>query len=150
MNNQKGITIVSLVIYVVAMSIVLIVINSIITTFYNNTESTDQIVQEIIEFNKFNTYFLKEVKTKENKVDQIGQDKQNSYILFSSGNSFMFKVNKIYYNDLEICNNIKSINFECKKNIDENGNERYEDIIKVTVIFENFTETISYRIENIY
>ena len=63
----------------------------------------------------------------------------------------MFNSNKIYYNNIEICDNVKSINFEKGKKKDENGNEiEDESIIKVAIIFENFSKTINYKLENIY
>ena len=63
----------------------------------------------------------------------------------------MFDSNKIYYNSIQICDNVKSINFEKGKKQDKNGNE-VEDatIIVVTIMFENFSKTINYKLENIY
>ena len=150
MKNERGITLVSLVTYIVVMIIVLLIMNSIITTFYSNTESTKASVEEIIEFNKFNMYFLKEIKVRGNNVDQISQDDQNPYILFASGNSFKSNSNKIYYNNIEICNNVKSIKFECEKETDDDENLKFDNIIKVTLNFENFSKSMSYKIENIY
>lgn len=147
MKNQKGITLVSLIIYVIVMVIVLTIMSSIISKFYSNMGVMHTNVQEILEFNKFNIYFLKEIKQYNNKLDTINAN----YILFSSGNSFSFNSNKIYYNNIQICKNVKNINFETGKRNDENGNE-IEDktIVKVTINFENFSKTISYKIENIY
>lgn len=151
MKNQKGITLVSLIIYVIVMVIVLAVMSSMIANFYSNTEGINANVEEIVEFNKFNIYFLKEVKLYNNTVDTINSESDSSYILFTSGNSFMFNSNKIYYNNIEICDKVKSINFEYGKKNDEYGNE-IEDrsIIKVSLSFENFSKTINYKVENIY
>lgn len=139
MKNQKGITLTSLVIYVGVMIIILGVVSTIITQFYKNTTLMQANTDEIIEFNKFNTYFLKEVKLKGNALDTIDET-NNSYILFKSGNSFLFDNNKLYFNNIEICDNVEGATFTKKK----------EDVISVNVTFEKFSKTMDYKIEDIY
>lgn len=146
MKSQRGITLVSLVIYIIVMSIVLIVMNSIIANFYNNTESTKASVEEMVEFNKFNNFLLKEVKLPQNGVDKIEKDNEQNYILFTTGNSFSMYNNSIYYNNIKICNNVKDMTI--KKG--EDGDGKDETIINVTLDFENFSKTMNYKIENIY
>ena len=139
MKNQKGITLTSLVIYVGAMIIILGVVSTIITQFYRNTTLMQANTDEIIEFNKFNTYFLKEVKLKGNALDSIDETNK-SYILFKSGNTFLFDNNKIYYNNIEICDNVEDATFTKKEN----------DVISVNVTFKKFSKSIEYKIEEIY
>lgn len=139
MKNQNGITLTSLVIYVAAMIIILGVVSTIISQFYQNTTLMQANTDEIIEFNKFNTYFLKEIKLKGNALDSI-EGTNNSYILFKSGNSFLFDNNKIYYNNIEICEDVESATF---KKVDE-------DLILVNVTFQKFSKSINYKIEEIY
>ena len=98
MKSNKGITLVSLVIYVIVMIIVIGVMGAVSSNFYKNTNSMQVDTEEILEFNKFNTYFLKEIKAPKNTVDTIGNE--GEYILFESGNSFSFSNNIIYYNIL--------------------------------------------------
>lgn len=141
MKNQKGITLVSLALYIVVMIIVLGIMSSIITTFYANTEGMNAKVQELVEFNKFNMNFLKEVKLYNNSVDSIGEN--DTYIVFTSGNSFSFSNNNIYYNNLKIASDAKNVKFEKDEKDDDT-------IINVTVEFESFSKTIQYKIENIY
>ena len=151
MKKENGITLMSLVIYVIVMIIVLIVMGTIITNFYGNTESTYANVKDAIEFNKFNVYFLKEVKLKDNSVDTINLENDTPYILFTSGNAFLFNNNKIYYNNIEVCDNVKNINFEKGKKNEEDGSETEDEtIVAVTLNFENFNKTINYKLENIY
>ena len=142
MIKEHGITLVSLVIYIIVMLIVLVVISTIINKFYQNTESMETDTKEILEFNKFNTYFLKEVKSKGNEVDTITPN----YILFKTGNSFSVSNEKIYYNNIQICKGVKSLMIVQGK--DGTGEEK--DIIYVTLTFENFTKSINYKIEEIY
>lgn len=151
MKNEKGITLTSLIVYVAVMIIVLVILSSIITNFYSNTESTYANVKDAVEFNKFNIYFLKEVKLYDNAVDTINLENDTPYILFNSGNAFIFDNNKIYYNNIEICDRVENASFAYGTTIDKTGKE-VEDttIIKADLKFENFSKTINYKLENIY
>lgn len=144
MKKEKGITMISLVVYVAVMTVIIGVMSSIITNFYKNTDTVQGNVQEIVEFSKFNNYFLKEVKTNNNKVDHISSD--NTYILFTSGNSFSISNGAIYYNNIKICDEVQSMQISLGKN----GNGLDKTIVNVTLNFESFNKSISYKIENIY
>lgn len=140
MRKEKGITMVSLVIYVVVMTIALVVMSSITNSFYNNTETLKGNVKEIVEFNKFNNYFLKEIKKYNNTVDTIG----TNYIKFNSGNSFEFRKdnNSIYFNtNIKVCSRVESFNIALGAD---------STILNVTLKLENFEKSISYKLENIY
>lgn len=138
MKKDNGITLMSLVIYVIVMIIVISIMSIISTQFYNNTNRMQGNVGEVLEFNKFNNAFLKEVKLVNNKVVEV--DNNNKYILFESGNSFSLYNNVIYRNDVEICNGVQSIN------ISLDG----DDVIEITLNFKNFNKTMKYKVENIY
>lgn len=142
MKNQKGITLVSLVIYILVMLIAIAVMSSITNNFYKNTDAIQANVEDVVKFNKFNNYFLKEVKTKNNEVDTIS----NNYILFTSGNSFSLSNNTIYYNNIEICNKVQSMEITFGKN----GDVEDKTIVNVSISFNNFNKSISYKLENIY
>lgn len=145
MKNEKGITISSLVIYIIVMIMVIGVMTRVSLMFYNNTENLNDNTKDIIEFNNFNNYFVKEIKIANNKIDTIAED--GTYILFNTGNSFSLKNNAIFYNDLEIAKNVKNINFKYYTNID--GIEQ-KDIITVNIEFNNYSKQINYRVESIY
>lgn len=144
MKSDIGITLMALVIYVIVMMIVIGVMSAILNNFYNNTNNMQADTEDILEFNNFNTYFLKEIKSAGNSVDSI--DNEKKYILFTSGNSFSFSNGEVYYNDIEICKGIKK--FEILQG--KNGNGLDKDIIYVTLGFKNFTKSINYKIEEIY
>lgn len=143
MKKDKGVTLVSLVVYIVVMSIVIAVMSAIISNFYKNTTTVQGSIEEIIKFNKFNMYFLKEVKSNDNSIDSISEN----YILFSSGNSFSILNNAIYYNNIQICEEVDNIMFETTEN--ELELEK-RTIIKVALKIGTFEKTINYKIENIY
>lgn len=143
MKRNNGITLVTLVIYVIVMLIIVGVMTAITNTFYRNTEVVKGNVQEVVEFNKFNSYFLKEVKLYNNKVDTYAE---NKYILFTSGNSFSINNNSIYYNNIKICDGVQSVVFKLGKD----GDGQNETIINVTLNFVSFNKSINYKLENIY
>lgn len=145
MKNEKGITLSSLVIYIIVMIMVIGVMTRVSLMFYNNTENLNDNTKDIIEFNNFNNYFVKEIKIANNKIDTIAED--GTYILFDTGNSFSLKNNEIFYNDLEIAKNVKNINFKYYTNSE--GIEE-KDIITVNVEFNNYSKQINYRVESIY
>lgn len=144
MKKENGITLMSLIIYVAIMIVILGVMGIVITNFYNNTNSLQGNVAQILEFNKFNNYFLKEVKTTNNKVDNITEN----YILFTSGNSFSISESSIYYNNIKICDGVQEIKFTLVK--DEEDAENEYSIINASLTFENFNKSINYKLENIY
>lgn len=145
MKNQNGITLTSLVIYVIVMIMVIGVMTSISAMFYNNTENLNEDTKDMVEFNNFNNYFVKEIKSANNKVNSIAED--GTYILFDTGNSFSFKNNTIFYNDLEIARNVNNTNFNYY--INSEGKEE-KDVIAVNIEFNNYSKQINYKVEEIY
>lgn len=145
MKNEKGITLSSLVIYIIVMIMVIGVMTRVSLMFYNNTENLNDNTKDIIEFNNFNNYFVKEIKTANNKIDTIAED--GTYILFNTGNSFSMKNNGIFYNDLEIAKNVKNINFKYYTNSE--GIEE-KDIVTTNIEFNNYSKQINYKVESIY
>lgn len=145
MKNEKGITLSSLVIYIIVMIMVIGVMTRVSLMFYNNTENLNDNTKDIIEFNNFNNYFVKEIKTANNKIDTIAED--GTYILFNTGNSFSMKNNGIFYNDLEIAKNVKNINFKYYTNSE--GIEE-KDIVTANIEFNNYSKQINYKVESIY
>lgn len=145
MKNERGITLSSLVIYIVVMILVIGVMTRVSLMFYNNTQNLNEDTKDIIQFNNFNNYFVKELKSVNNKVDTIAED--GTYILFYTGNSFSLKNKSIFYNDLEIAKNVNHITFEYY--INSEGTQQ-NDVITVTVEFNNYSKKMNYKVESIY
>ena len=138
MYKESGITLISLILYVIIMIIVIGIMSSVTRNFYNNINNVQIAKEDILEFNTFNTYFLKEVKSVNTTIDSINTD----YILFSSGNSFSLNNKSLYFNDTKICKDVEE--FECS--IDEKNS----NIINVKLKFRNFEKNMKYKIEKIY
>ena len=130
MKNCKGITLMTLIIYVGVLFIVIAIMSSIIKNFYQNNTAVNEKTEEILEFNKFNTYFLKEIKKPENKFEACVKDKdsEKNYILFKTGNSFSLKNDIIYYNNIKVCNGVSDLSFDYDPNT--------KNIIKAKVTFK--------------
>ena len=145
MKKQKGITLVSLLVYIIVMIIIIGGLSTISYNFYRNTQALEVDTEDIVEFSNFNEYFIKEIKKANNKIDNISED--GTYIVFTDGNSFMLNNKSIYYNQIEISKNVNSLKFEYDK--DEENNE-ITDIIKVSVEYSNYSKQMKYKLEEIY
>lgn len=145
MKNNRGITLTVLVIYIILLIIIIGVIGTITSSFNKNTKALEEDTKDIVEFNNFNQYFIKELKTANNKVDKISED--GSYIVFKTGNSFYLKNNNIYFNNFKISKNVQEINFYFEK--DAEGND-IEDVINLSIIYNNYSKQMKYKLEEIY
>lgn len=109
MKNNSGFTIGNLTIYIIAMLIVIGLVASITSFFYTNISNIDDSSKNSAEITKFNMYFLEDVKKVNNSVMKISENKKA--ITFSSGNTYTFQDNSIYFNNIRICENVKNTQF---------------------------------------
>lgn len=119
MKKENGITLTSLIIYVIGMVIVVTTVSTLTTYFYKNIDinSTNN---DTTQYTKFTSVFLEEINKGQNEVIEaktiLESDKKVSYIIFSDGNQYTFKEeNKsIYKNQVKICENIDNCEFSYK------------------------------------
>ena len=140
MKKESGITLISVTIYVLVMAIVVGIIATISSFFYNNVTNVKDSGQNAAEYDKFNMFFLEDTKAKGNKIREVAQD--GSYIVFENGNQYTFQDNSIYQNQVRICKNIVEASFKVKTQYDKT-------IVSVYLqIGENseFTKTTDYTI----
>lgn len=87
MKNSKGITLTSLIIYIIGMLIVVSVIST-LTTFFSKNINIGDINNNTMQYTKFSSVFLEEINTKNNKVISYKTTGEGlnkvSYIIFSS------------------------------------------------------------------
>jgi len=122
LKSKKGITMISLIIYVIGMTAVVGMMATVTVFFYNNINAEESHLDAFREFTKFNSYFTKEVNIPGNSVgacDNVldGQNKKVSYIAFVRGRQFTYlEANKcIYINKIKLCENVD----ECVFTYDE-------------------------------
>ena len=139
MKSKRGVTITSLVVYIIAMTLVVGVVSYITRYFYKNVSENAANGTNLSEYIKFNSYFTEEINTVKNGVDVNETREQlsqiESYIVFSkTKNQYTFKNGKIYLNQIEICKNVESCIFTYNAN---------DESINVTMIIDgqNFNTT---------
>lgn len=114
MRNQKGVTLISLTIYIIAMAIVIGILATVSTFFYKNIKEVNIDIDPLTEFTTFNSYFSEEVNNSNLRVVECGAtDNQQNYIVFSNGVQYTYvPENKgIYKNKVKICRNIEECTF---------------------------------------
>lgn len=123
MKSEKGVTLTSIMIYVIALTVVVITIGRIITYFYKNLGQLIEGGQAISEYTKINSYLTDEINTENNVVEAVS----DNYIKFSvTQNQYTYQNGKIYFNKAKICNDIE----ECKFAYDKEKKE-IQMIIKI-------------------
>lgn len=129
MKSQKGATLVSLTVYVIVMAIVIGILATITTFFYENVNDVNAEINPLTEYTTFNSYFSDEINhpnikivkcmtntnSNGNTTSDINGNSQN-YIVFSNGVQYTYvPENKgIYRNEVKISRNIDSCTFEEK------------------------------------
>lgn len=117
-RNTKGITLVSLVIYVVIMLMLIAIIAVFKNNIDENIDSMGEYTSLVPKINKVHMYMLDEVNLKNNKV--LKRNSSGSYIEFSSGNSYMFSDGSLYKNSVKVLSDIIDGSFQVET---ENNNE---------------------------
>lgn len=138
LKNNKGVTLMSVIIYITIMFVVLAAIMRITIYFSDNMREAADVSFET-EFNKLNIYLLDEAKKTGNNISEINTD--GTQIIFSKGNKYTYNSeNKIIYlNDtIKVCENVESCLFE--EEIAENG----KNILALTIKINGTTKTMKY------
>ena len=108
MKNEKGITLASLVIYVLIFSATIALLASLSNYIYGNLSkiSSEEISSE--EFNKFNTYFVEDVKSNSSASISNGTGTGDITIKFNDNSTYTYKKSEkaIYKNKEKIARNI--------------------------------------------
>ncbi len=113
MKNNKGITMISLITYIMGLTIVLALIATLTTFFFKNISAKD-LNSDTTQYTKFSSIFLEEINNKNNSVIECKSLNNGvSYIIFSSGNQYTFNANSkcIYKNKIKICGNVETCDF---------------------------------------
>lgn len=139
MKSEKGITISSLIVYVIAITIIVSIMTVITNNFYKNINNSTVKLEPYTEFTKFNTYFTEEVNKNGVRVLDYGPN----YIVFDNEVVYTFvEENKaIYMNKVKICKQITNCIFSTEIN---NG----EEVINVEMIIDGKIYENSYTLKN--
>ena len=127
MKSQKGITMISLILYVASFLVITATIAGITTFFYNNIEILDDSIGSNSQYNKFNLYLLNECKKQDNEllawresntkkdISKIvnGLAITDKFITFKNTtgqkNSFIYDAanEDLYYNSIKLCDKVE-------------------------------------------
>ncbi len=108
-KNQKGITLVSLMVYLIGL-IAIIGIVAVLTSFYSKNVATMNDTSEVnSEFNKFDAKMIQETKTAGNEIEEVF----GTTIKFKNGNTYTYWDNRIYQNAVTVSKYVKdfAVNF---------------------------------------
>ena len=124
MKSDKGITLTSLILYIVLIILVLGFLSLVSQNFFQNTKYISNTGKYVAEFNKFNMYFIEDVK---NNADVYTIE--DNKIVFEDGTIYTYTDNDIYRNKIKICENIDYCKFSKTNQIDENYKKHNIQII---------------------
>jgi len=136
MKSEKGISLVSLIIYLITITVVVGIVARISTYFYKNLNSlTDESVSES-QFTRFNSYFTNDINISGNYIRDIGEN-QEYVIFYKSNNQYTYNENAIYLNNVKICSNVDDCEFLMVDN-------------KTVMVSMNINGKYYYNVYNIY
>lgn len=148
MKSQKGITLTALTIYVIIFILVIGIVATITSFFYNNVISFDETTKSYSEINKFNMYFLQDIKEKGVSIQNFIEDNESNKIgitLYNSKkyetNVYKFENKAIYRNGNLISKNIKDLKFEI-----DSENDKVINVYIETEGVSNFSKIMKYTI----
>ena len=95
MKSDKGVTLISLIIYVMSFLAIAGVVALVSSFFYNNSKVLSSEATASSEFDMLNAYFTKETREVENYIVQLQDDDETvegieKKIVFSNGNKYIF------------------------------------------------------------
>lgn len=108
MKGENGVTLISLIIYVMLMAIIIAVISNISASFYSNLNDFDNESESVVAYAKFNMFFLNDIKKDNIKVIDF---KDNYIVLLLNNIQIQYSVqnNSLYRNKVKISDNVESV-----------------------------------------
>ena len=143
MKSNRGITLLSLIIYIIVLTFVVAMLATISDMFFSNTKYITDSGKYISEFNKFNMYFIEDVKNNKNTYEVT-----DNQIIFEDGTTYTYKTdpdNGIYRNKVKICTNIAFCKFTKSKKEEETITKniiQVKMVIKSSKLFEVTNEYV--------
>ena len=139
MKSNKGITLVSLTIYVIGLTIVISVMGLIIEYFYSNLRTNIIDIDAITEYAKFNSFFTEEINRDNIKIIECNEN----YVVFDNGvqYSYIEENQGIYRNLTKVCSGVEFCNFS-------ESIQKGKTIIEVNLKIKDELKTIKYAIRD--
>ena len=128
MKQNKGVTLITLMMYVIITLIVLGILGALNLNFRSNLKNVNSNTAQDVEFDKLNVQLLKEIKTENNFIETATATKAS--ITFANGNKYTYSdaEEAVFLNDnIKIAENIKSCAFSVE-------NTDTEQVLKVRTL----------------
>ena len=141
MKSQKGVTLIALVIYVIVLTIVVSILAMISSFFFSNVNFVKDQANYAPEFNKFNMFFIQDVKQNKNLTIT------GNVVKFEDGTEYTFNLDQkaIYRNGKAITKNVQAAVFTTTTETIRNTTK---NIVNVNIAIGNtgalFTKEIDY------
>ena len=141
MKSQKGVTLIALVIYVIVLTIVVSILAMISSFFFTNINYVKDQANYAPEFNKFNMFFIQDVKQNKNLTIT------GNAVKFDDGTEYTFNLDQkaIYRNGKAIAKNVQAAIFTTKT---ETIRSTTKNIVNVNIAIGNtgalFTKKVDY------
>ncbi len=141
MKSQKGVTLIALVIYVIVLTIVVSILAMISSFFFSNVNFVKDQANYAPEFNKFNMFFIQDVKQNKNLTIT------GNVVKFEDGTEYTFNLDQkaIYRNGKAIAKNVQAAVFTTTTETIRNTTK---NIVNVNIAIGNtgalFTKEIDY------
>ena len=145
MRSNKGITLTSLIVYVIVFCIVLGTMSMFTKYFNKNVGELTNTSKTTEQYTRFTTYLTDDINSKNRKEISVkGEDIINIEFLDGSSHLYVYSNNKLYYisqyegeinKEITICNNVK--NFKVLYE---------EDQLKIRMVIDEITYNNNYSI----
>ena len=144
MKSQKGVTLIALIVYLIGITIAMSILALISDNFFSNASYIADTGRYISEFNKFNMYFIEDVKESTDFLSFTDTE-----IVFNDGVTYTYQAspdNGIYRNKVKICSHILFCKFDKRTELDmESG--ILKTIVTVDMVLvgsNNYTTSVDY------
>lgn len=144
MRGKRGVTLIALVIYLIVITIVMSILAMVSENFFFNSSYITDTGRYISEFNKFNMFFIEDVKESKDFLEF-----NETELVLDNGVTYTYKSspdNGIYRNKVKICSHILYCTFRKRTEIDtESGISK--NIVTVTMVLQgskNYTTSVDY------
>ena len=140
MKSEKGVTLVSLIVYVIVMTIAVAIVALVSSYFYSNIDVNNTSLEPLTEYTRFNSFFTDEMNRQTIRVLEC----KDNYIVFDNEVQYTYiPENKgIYRNKVKICRGVEECKFEYKI---ENG----KNVIILNIkIGDETVKTTKYTLKN--
>ncbi len=144
MKKQKGVTLLALTIYVIAITVVMSILAFVSENFFFNSSYITDTGRYISEFNKFNMFFIEDVKDSKDFLSF-----NETELVFDNGVTYTYvdsPDNGIYRNKVKICSHILYCKFKKRTELDM-ASGILKTIVTVDIVLEggnNYKTSVDY------